>query len=139
MPIERFYPLYPWMHLIGRILLSLIFIRGGIKNLTNVDGMTAYAAAKHVPAPKLAVVVSGIVILLGGLSMLLGWHRFIGAGLLFVFLVPAAFLVHAPWRESDPAARANETAHFLKDLALAGAALLIAYYAGGWWPMSLGH
>lgn len=139
MLIERFYPLYPWMHLIGRILLSLIFIRGGIKNLVNVNGMTAYATARHVPAPRLAVIVSGVMILLGGLSILLGWHRFIGAGLLLIFLVLAAFVVHAPWRELDPAARANETAHFLKNLALAGAMLMIAYYAGPWWPMSIGH
>jgi putative oxidoreductase len=131
--------LYNWAQLIGRILFSLIFILSGIRHLTQTKAMTGYAAAKRVPAPAAAVVVSGVMLLLGGLSILLGWHRFIGAGLLFIFLVLAAFLVHNPWRETDPMARANEQAHFFKDLALAGAALLIAFYSGSVWPMSIGH
>ncbi len=131
--------LYNWGHLIGRILFSAIFIRSGIRHLTNTKGVASYAAMKHVPSPAVAVVVSGVMLLLGGLSILLGWHRFIGSGLLVIFLMLAAFLVHNPWRETDPMVRANESSHFWKDIALAGAALLIAYYSGPYWPMSIGH
>jgi putative oxidoreductase len=130
--------LYPYVHLVGRVLFAMLFIVSGINHFTQFGGMAGYAAAKHVPAPKLAVGVSGLMILVGGLMILLGWHRLWGAGLLVIFLVLAAFLVHPFWKETDPMARAGERAHFLKDLALAGAALFIAYYSYTTWPLSLG-
>jgi len=135
---EQLYPLYPWMHVIGRILFSLIFILSGVNHLMQLENMTAYAKSKGLPAPKAAVALSGLVMLAGGALVLLGWSRFIGAGLLVIFLLPTAFLMHAFWKETDPMVKQNEMAHFLKVLALAGAALLVAYYAGNSWPMSLG-
>ena len=130
--------LYPWMHLVGRVLFAMIFVMSGIKHLTGFSGMKGYATFKGVPSPGPAVAVSGLMILVGGIFIALGWHRFIGAGLIVIFCPLAAVLVHAFWKESDPMARANEMAHFMKNIALAGGALFMAVYAGGWWPMSLG-
>lgn len=130
-------PLYPWMHLAGRILFCTLFIMSGINHLMKMGTMKQYAASKGVPAAGLMVPLSGLMLLAGGLMVLLGWHRFIGAGLLFLFLVPTAFIMHAFWKEDDPQTRMNEMIHFQKDLALAGAALLIAVYAGEIWPLSL--
>lgn len=132
------WPFYPWMHLAGRILFALIFVMSGMNHLVDHKGMTAYAEFKKVPVPGAAVLVSGVMIIAGGLMIALGWHRFIAAGLLLIFLLLAAFLVHAFWRETDPQARATEMAHFLKNLSMAGAALFMAFYAGYSWPMSLG-
>jgi uncharacterized membrane protein YphA (DoxX/SURF4 family) len=129
---------YPWMHLGGRILFSMLFVMGGMNHLMKLNDMAGYAQSKGVPAPKAATIVSGIMIIAGGLMVALGWRRFIGAGLLVVFLLPKAFVLHAFWKESDPVARMNEMAHFMKDLALAGGALFIAYYGGAAWPMALG-
>jgi putative oxidoreductase len=130
--------LYPWMHLVGRICLGFIFFASGINHFTGVNAMTGYAQAKGVPFPRVMVLLSGAMIFVGSVLVVLGWHRFIGAGLLFIFLILAAVMMHAFWKENDPVTRAGERAHFLKNLALAGAALLVAYYAGFPWPMSLG-
>jgi uncharacterized membrane protein YphA (DoxX/SURF4 family) len=130
--------LYPWMHLVGRILFSLIFIASGLNQLLKVNDYAAYARSKGLPAAKASAVVSGLMILVGGVFVLLGWHRFIGAGLIFVFLVLSSVTMHQFWKERDPLTMQNEMAHFMKDLALAGAALFIAYYGGTPWPMSLG-
>ena len=135
---EPLYFLYPWMHLVGRIFFSMIFVASGIGHIVQLEATSAYVHSKGIPAPKAVAALSGVLILAGGVLILIGWTRFIGAGLLFFFLVPTAFLMHPFWKETDPMARQNEMAHFMKDLGLAGAALLIAYYAGGWWPMSLG-
>ena len=135
---EPLYFLYPWMHLIGRILFSMIFILSGIGHLMQLEQTAAYAQSKGLPAPKAAAALSGLVIFFGGVLILIGWTRFIGAGLLCLFLFPTAFLMHPFWKETDPATKQNEMAHFMKDLSLAGSALLLAYYAGGWWPWSLG-
>jgi uncharacterized membrane protein YphA (DoxX/SURF4 family) len=86
-----------------------------------------YAASKNVLYPKFAVTASGILILLGGLSILLGLWVKIGALLLVVFLLPVAFIMHNFWTIAEPADRQNEQIHFAKDLALAGAAFLIWY------------
>ncbi len=130
--------LYPWMHLMGRILFSMIFIGSGLNHLMNSQATAQYAETKGVPGAKPAVILSGLMILAGGIMVLLGWNRLIGAWLLVVFLVPTAFMMHAFWKETDPMAKQNEMAHFLKTLALAGAALLMVYYANDPWPMSLG-
>jgi uncharacterized membrane protein YphA (DoxX/SURF4 family) len=130
--------LYPWMHLIGRSLFGVLFIMNGMGHLTQSGAMTGYAASKGLPAPKLMVIVTGVMLLAGGVTVVLGWHRFIGAGLLVLFLFPTAFIMHAFWKETDPGARQMEMIQFTKDIALAGAALFIAYYAGTAWPMSLG-
>lgn len=133
MPAE----IYPWMHLGGRILFALVFVMSGVNHLMQRAAMTQYARSKNLPAAGAAVVVSGVVIFAAGVMIVLGWHRFIAAGALFLFLLGTAFLMHPFWKEDDPQAQQNEMSHFLKDMALAGAALLIAFYAGNPWPLSL--
>jgi uncharacterized membrane protein YphA (DoxX/SURF4 family) len=132
------YELYPWMHLVGRVLFAMVFIMGGLSHLMSLNALSGYAASRGVPAPKAMTVITGLMILVGGIFVATGWHRFIGAGLIVLFCVPTAILMHPFWKESDPMARAQEMAHFQKDLALAGAALFMAVYAGTSWPMSLG-
>ena len=110
---------------IGRVLFALIFINSGIAHLTKLEAMTGYAQYKKVPAAKLSVIVSGLMILVGGLYIALGIYADLGALLIALFLIPAAFLMHAFWKESDATAKQNETIGFFKDLSLAGAALII--------------
>jgi uncharacterized membrane protein YphA (DoxX/SURF4 family) len=110
---------------IGRILFALIFINSGIAHLTKLEAMTGYAKYKKVPAAKLSVIVSGLMILIGGLYIALGIYADLGGLLIALFLIPAAFLMHAFWKETDATAKQNESIGFFKDLALAGAALII--------------
>jgi uncharacterized membrane protein YphA (DoxX/SURF4 family) len=117
---------------IGQILFALIFVNSGISHLTKLDAMTGYAKYKKVPAAKLSVVVSGLMILTGGIFVGLGIYADLGALLLAIFLIPTAFLMHNFWKETDPTSKMNETISFFKDLSLAGAALIIyALVAGG--------
>ena len=117
---------------IGQVLFALIFINSGIGHLTKLDAMTGYAKYKKVPAAKLSVLVSGLMILVGGVFVGLGIYADLGALLLAIFLIPTAFMMHNFWKESDATAKMNETVAFFKDLALAGAALIIyALVSGG--------
>src|SRR5438093_13605245 len=83
--------------LIGRILFAAMFINSGIAHLTKLTPMSQYAASQKLPAPKLAVALSGLMILAGGLSILLGVAPQAGALLLVLFLIPTAFLMHRLW------------------------------------------
>lgn len=109
--------------LIARVLFVALFFGSALGHLTQTDGMAGYAASKGVPMAKPATLVTGMLMLLGGLSVLLGVWGDLGALLLFVFLVPTAFMMHAFWRETDATAKQTEMIQFNKDLALAGAAL----------------
>ena len=117
---------------IGQVLFALIFINSGIGHLTKLDAMTGYAKYKKVPAAKLSVIVSGLMILVGGVFVALGIYPDLGALLLAIFLVPTAFMMHNFWKESDATSKMNETIAFFKDLSMAGAALIIfALVKGG--------
>ena len=110
---------------IARVLFALIFISSGISYLTKLEAMTWYAQYKKVPAAKFSVLLSGLMILIGGLYIAFGVYADLGALLLALFLIPRAFLMHAFWKETYPTAKQNETISFFKDLSLAGAALII--------------
>ncbi|WP_067829838.1 DoxX family protein [Nocardia inohanensis] len=116
--------------LIGRVLFVLLFLSSGFGHIAQADAMAQYAKFKGVPMPKPAVMASGVLLIAGGLSVLLGVWADLGALLLFVFLLPTAFLMHAFWKETDAQAKQTEMVHFNKDLALAGAALMLfAFFA----------
>jgi uncharacterized membrane protein YphA (DoxX/SURF4 family) len=127
------------LHLIARILFSAMFIQSGYRHLMQSKPMAEYAKnVGHIPAPQAGVIVSGLMLLLGGFSILLGFHPRIGATLLFVFLVVAAFTLHKYWAETDPMARAGQEAQFWKNITLAGAMLWIMARTGWPWPWTLG-
>lgn len=115
---------------IGRVLFALIFINSGIAHITKMQAMTGYAQFKKVPAPKLAVIVTGLMIIIGGLYIAFGVYADLGALLLAVFLVLTAFMMHNFWTITDAQAKQSEMINFFKNLSLAGAALIIFVMVG---------
>ncbi|AWI32146.1 DoxX family membrane protein [Streptomyces sp. ICN441] len=116
--------------LIGRILFALLFLYSAVGHLTQHKQLGAYAASKGVPAAEAATLLSGLLMLLGGLSVLLGVWADLGALLIAAFLFPTALIMHAFWKETDPQTRQTEQISFLKDTALGGAALVMtAFFA----------
>lgn len=100
--------------LIGRILYGGFFLIGGVNHLTKITSYKQYSASKGVPAPAVAVGVSGLLILLGGLSVLLGFWPYIGLLLIAIFLVGVTPKMHAFWSVSDPMAKMGEQVNFMK-------------------------
>ena len=111
--------------LVGRILFSALFIMSGFGHFRNRKEMIQYAQMMKAPAPELFVPLTGIMIILGGLSVLFNFYLTVGAILLFLFLVPVAFIMHKFWGVQDPGLSANQMAHFFKNLSLAGASLIL--------------
>jgi len=111
--------------LVGRILFALIFINSGIAHFTKNAAMTGYAQYKKVPLAKISVYVTGVMILLGGVYIALGFFADLGALLLAAFLIPAAVIFDAFWKETDATAKQTATIGFFKNLSLAGASLII--------------
>lgn len=115
--------------LIGRILYSLMFLVAvpGHFSAQTID----FAASQGVPLASLAVPASGILALLGGLSIALGYRTRWGALALIAFLVPVTLMMHNFWAVTDPMMHQLQMVMFLKNLALIGGALTFAAHGAG--------
>lgn len=111
--------------LIGRVLFGILFVFSGLGHLLQYRAMRDYAKSMGVPVPQVLVPLTGIQIIVGGLMVIFGVWPDLGALLLFVFLVPVALIMHRFWAIPDPMMAANQQAHFLKNISLAGAALML--------------
>lgn len=118
---------------VARVVLALYFLFNGVNHFAQWKGMTQYAAYKKVPAAGFMVILTGVMLLAGGASILFGYSVTAGAVILAVFLVPTAFLMHNFWAEEDTTSRMNQMAHFLKNIALAAAVLLLPAIADWSW------
>jgi putative oxidoreductase len=117
--------------LLGRILFSLVLVGSGIGHLTQTEGSAQYASYKKVPNAKLMVQISGVCMLLGGAAIILGIVMDLAALLVAILVVMMAVAMHKFWEETDPQTKQGEMAHFMKNLSIAGGALVICAFSGG--------
>lgn len=111
--------------LIARIAFALMYVAGGINHLTKAEAMTGYAQFKKVPLPKQSVLLSGVVLTLGGLAVATGAWIDLGALVLAVVTLVMALKMHDFWTQTDPQAKQTEMIGFLKNISMAGGALFI--------------
>jgi len=119
--------------LLGRVFYSLIFVMASLGHFSK--GTIDYAAAQGVPLASIAVPASGVLALLGGLSVALGYKAKWGAGLLALFLLPVTVMLHNFWAMQDPVTAQLHQVMFLKNVSMLGGAFLIFNFGSG--PLSL--
>ena len=110
---------------LGRFMLGGFFLYSGFNHLVHVDAMAGYAAAKKTPNPKFDVEASGALLMASGASLVFGVKPRLGAAGALAFLAAATPVFHDFWMQSDPQAKQQEQVHFLKNIALMGAALAL--------------
>ena len=125
-----------YLFLLGRVLYGGFFILGGLNHFQHLGMMAGYAGFKGVPAPKIAVLFSGLLILVGGLSLVTGVQPTLGVICVAVFLIPVTFMVHTYWSDTDANTKINNRVNFQKNLALLGAGLALLIVPQPW-PLSL--
>ena len=123
-------------YMAGRVLLGGVFIISGLRHFQHLGMMAGFTGSKGVPAPKVAVAVSGLMIILGGLSILLGVRPHWGIVLVTLFLLPVTLLMHQYWKHTDPMMRINDQVNFMKNTAILGASWMLLLLPQPW-PMSL--
>ena len=109
----------------GRILLGGFFLFNAFHHFSQAGAMARYATMKGVPASKAAVLFSGFLLLVGGISIMLNLYPMIGLSALVLFLIPVTLKMHAFWAVDDPNAKMGETVQFMKNMALLGAVLIL--------------
>jgi putative oxidoreductase len=115
------------LFLVGRFLFGLLFVVSGLfGHLAGYRQLTGYAAAKKIPFAGPAVLVSGVMIILGGIGIIAGIWADLSALAIAVFLFGTTFFIHNFWTlpKDDAMARLQDMTQFQKDLALLGASLV---------------
>jgi len=111
--------------IIGRVIFGGYFLYNGINHFKERRKLAQYVDSKNVPAADAAVTATGIVLALGGASILLGIKPKYGAAAIVGFLVGVSPIMHDFWSVEDPNQRMNEMINFTKNMALAGSALAL--------------
>lgn len=116
--------------LVGRILVAVIFIKAGWGKIPGWEATAGYMAAKGLPLVPLLLAATIVIELGGGLMLAVGWKTRWAAAAIFLWLIPVTFAFHAFWG-IDPAQVQNQANHFLKNVSIAGAMLLLLAFGPG--------
>ncbi|MCD7108618.1 DoxX family protein [Rhizobium sp. DKSPLA3] len=111
--------------LVGRILLSIIFILAGYGKITNLSGTAGYFAGTGLPVPMVTAVVVSLVELVGGIFILVGFFTRPTAYVLAAFCIATAFIAHFNFADM------NQMINFQKNFAMAGGFLVLAAFGPG--------
>jgi putative oxidoreductase len=118
--------------LIGRIIFGGYFIYNGVNHFIGFEMMTEYTKRKGVPYPAISQVTTGLMLLLGGLSIVFGIYPYIGIVLLIAFLVPVSLMMHNFWKLENPQLRMADKINFTRNMALLGAILMLLSIPSPW-------
>ena len=124
------------LFLVGRILLGGYFLYNGINHFLALGSMAQYASTKGVPAPELAVLGSGLLLLVAGASILLGLFPTVGIACAALFFIGVTPLMHNFWAV-PPEQQMGEMVNFTKNVALLGATVMLVAIPEPW-PASVG-
>ncbi len=111
--------------IVGRLIFGGYFIYNGIQHFTGLSGLTSYAASKNVPLPKVAVILTGLMLFFGGVGIVLWWYVDLALLLLAIFMLVVTLTMHRFWSETDASAKSNAMMGFYKNAAIFGALLLL--------------
>ena len=120
--------------LIGRVLFGGFFIMSGVNHFMKMDYLSGWVTSKGLPMASFLVILSGVMMILGGLGIILGIYAAWSAWLLIIFLVPTNLKLHNFWTISDAQEKMMQKMNFMKNVAFIGASLMIVYLAGVPWP-----
>jgi len=115
---------------IARVLLALMFVLAGIGKLTGLEGTAGYIASKGLPAPMVLALATGVVELVAGVLLIVGWQARWAALALALFTVVASVIFHNYW--ALPAEQQMmQQLMFMKNLAVTGGLLFVFAFGAG--------
>lgn len=115
----------PTLYRIGRVLLASLFVISGLLKITAFSGVVGYMSSLGIPFATFAVLVTILVEVGGGLAIMTGWNARPAALVVALFTVGATLAAHRFW-QADPASMQNQLNHFLKNVSIIGALLMLA-------------
>ena len=112
-------------YLAARVMLAAIFVVTGWDKLANTQDTVADIAEAGLPAPFLLAIVAGVVELVCGVLLAVGWRAAWSAGGLLMFLLPVTLLLENPLAAPGDFGALID---FLKNLAIMGGLLMVVLW-----------
>lgn len=123
----------PYLTLIGRVLLGLMFLVSGVHKIADPHGTQQYMIMMGMTWMTTLFYIGAVAVeVAGSLSLLLGYRARAAAWLLFLFMIPTTLIFHTNF--VDP----NQMIHFLKNVSIMGGLLYVARYGAGRYSMDAG-
>jgi putative oxidoreductase len=116
--------------LVARILLALMFVLSGISKLTGLEGTAGYIASVGLPAAQLLALGAGVLEVVAGGLLIVGWQARWAALALAAFTVLATVLFHNYWAMPKEQ-QFMQQLMFMKNLAVTGGLLSVFAYGAG--------
>lgn len=122
--------------LVGRLMIVGIFLASGIMKIPQFNGIVEIMVTKGIQQPQVMLVGAIAFLIIGSVSIIIGYHARLGALLLLVFLAAATYYFHAFWKlPPDAPDLQTEMAHFMKNVALMGTMVFIMANGAGPWSL----
>lgn len=115
---------------LGRLAIGALFILSAFGKITQWDGTVQFMAAKGMTMIPLFLLLSILVELLGGLSLVFGYKCRWAATVLLLYLIPVTGIFHDFWNV-DEADKQLQIIMFMKNLAIFGGLLYVACCGSG--------
>ena len=114
--------------LLGRILFCIPFVAFGLMNVTGAEKIAGFVPA-WMPGGLILVYITGFAELAAAASILIGKQTRLAGQLLALLLLIFVFTIHVPgmMNAADEMTKLMSLAGALKDLGLAGGALLVSH------------
>jgi putative oxidoreductase len=117
-------PICGLLAVLGRIALCAIFLGAAAKDIPDFKTTAEFMDKNGVPQPQILLAGAIVFLIVGSISVILGYKARFGALLLLVFLGLASYYFHAFWKLEGDKAQAEQI-QFMKNLSMAGAMLFI--------------
>src|SRR6476660_9614710 len=86
-----------WQLILGRVLLSAIFILSGLGKIPHFHDVAGMMAGKGIPLAAVALVITLLIEIGGGLMVLTGFKAQYAALVIALWLVPVTVVFHHFW------------------------------------------
>ena len=122
--------------LIGRLIVGLFYLYSGLDIFINLNSKIGFAASKSTPLPQVTVLVSAVLLVIAGLTIITGYEVRFGVFALVLFFLPVTLIIHDFWNVQEPMRRITEMHSFQSNIALMASALMLLAIPAPW-PFSL--
>ena len=118
-------PLQAVLALVGRLLLSVIFVTSAISKSFGWAGNVEYMTSKHLPLIPVLLFAALLIEALGSLCLITGFAARAAATVMFLYLIPVTFLLHD-----------FMGTQFQKNVGIMGGLLMVAAFGPGRFALS---
>jgi putative oxidoreductase len=115
---------------VARLLLALMFVASGISKLTGLQGTAGYIGSVGLPMPMVLAVGAGVLEVVAGVMLIVGWQARWAALALAAFTIMASLLFHNFWAMPKEQ-QFMQQLMFMKNLAVTGGMLFVFAFGPG--------